>query len=246
MKFIIQTVKGKIRGLEEYSLVSELDSGSNKLLHEYILSDTSVSNDIADIADWIPVGSIQFLEEHLRVYHNVDKMTPIEVPKELRSYKFLKRKYDIVHSNKDLPDNGYWFVKKIDRLKEFTNLGCVGLYKDNLDDGTYIVSEVLEILSEYRVFVINNVVQGIQFYSGDCLELPSIPFIKEAITEYSKDSNIPKAYTIDIAVTTLGNVVLEIHPFASCGLYGLYTEHIPLMYKLGYDYYKERGTNYEV
>lgn len=93
-------------------------------------------------------------------------MQPIEVPAKLRKDRYLKRKYSIV-SKEDLPEDGYWFIKKIDRLKEFTNTGCVGVYKHSLYEGNYVVSDVLEILSEYRVFVINGVPQGVQFYQGD-------------------------------------------------------------------------------
>lgn len=85
MKFIIQTIDGKIRGTEEFNLVQILKTGESKFLNSYILSGTSIRDDIEDIADYIPVGSIEFLEEHLNKYHNVEKMTPIEVPKELRA-----------------------------------------------------------------------------------------------------------------------------------------------------------------
>lgn len=239
MKFIIQTLDGKIRGVEEFNLVKDLSTSSNKLIHEFILSDTSIHDDIEDIKDWIPVGSIQFLEEHLKRYHNVDLMTPIEVPVELRLDKFLKRKYFMLNSKDELPNEGYWFIKKCDRLKEFTSLGIPALYKDSLPEGKYAVSEVVDIVSEYRVFVSNIVIVGVQYYLGDPLVFPNVKTIKDMVDEYSKNSNRPKAYSLDIAVLESGDtVVLEVHPFASLGTYGFDGERLPRMYAWGYEYYK--------
>ena len=215
LKFIIQAKNGRVGRVEEFELIKELDRLKFLRQYEYILSETPIRPDIEDIADYIPVGTIEYCEMHLKEYFGIEKMIPIEVPEELRVYRFLKRNYTIC-SRDELPDDGYWFIKKIDRLKEFTNLGAVGLYKHSLEDGTYVVSEPVEIYSEYRVFVLNGVLQGVQFYQGDNLEFPSADFIRDMIREYQKVENRPSAYTMDIAVTDRGNVLLEVHSFVSC------------------------------
>lgn len=238
MKFIIQTIDGEIRGVEEFNLVSELKRSHTKLNHSYVLSDTSTRDDIEDIADYIPVGSIEFLESHLLKYHNVEKMTPIEVPVELRTPEFLGRKYLMVNSIDDIPD-GYMFIKKFDRLKEFTSLGIPTRYKDTLPEGKYVVSDVIDIVSEYRVMVSNTVIVGVQHYDGDPLIFPNVGTLKMMVREYSKSTSRPLAYSLDIAVTeNRETVVLEVHPFASLGTYGFDGDRLPRMYAWGYEYYK--------
>ena len=44
-------------------------------------------------------------------------------------------------------------------------------------------------------------------------------------------TNTPKAYTLDVAVLRNGQtVVIEVHNFISCGLYGFASPKLPLMY----------------
>lgn len=240
MKFIIQTNQGVVNTTEELNLINELKSGESKLVHSYILSDTSLRDDVQDIADYIPVGSIGFLEDHLKKYHNVEKMTPIEVPKELRTYEFLRRKYFIINCLDELPDSGYWFIKKVDRLKEFTSLGVPSIYKDSLPEGKYTVSEFVDIVSEYRVMVSNTVIVGVQHYDGEPLIFPDVNVLQSMVKAYSESKERPLAYSLDVAVTEGGaTVVLEVHPFASLGTYGFSGERLMKMYAWGYEYYKK-------
>ena len=52
-------------------------------------------------------------------------------------------------------------------------------------------------------------------------------------------SNSPHAYTLDVGVTENGEtVVIEVHDFFSCGLYGfLRTDKLPYMFWRWYFYY---------
>ena len=70
----------------------------------------------------IPIGSINFISAWLKVFYNIDKENPIEIPPILRTDEFLKRKYSIVTADK-LPRTGRYFIKDVSKLKEFTYSG---------------------------------------------------------------------------------------------------------------------------
>jgi len=107
-------------------------------------------------ADCIPVGDIPFIAEWLWKNHK-KKMEPIEIPECLRKNEFLKRGYRFVEK-KDLPfgSRQKYFVKYVSELKVFNS----ALYDGNipgwdvLPAGKYLVSEWINILSEFMLLVI--------------------------------------------------------------------------------------------
>lgn len=77
---------------------------------------------------------------------------------------------------------------------------------------------MVDIKSEWRAFVYKGELLDVRNYSGDFRIFPDISIIEEMIKDYK---NSPKAYTLDVAVDDKENTVLiEIHQFFSCGLYG--------------------------
>ena len=193
----------------------------------------------------IPVGSLDFVQMILSRIHNVNNMNPIEVPDVLREDRFLKRKYSIVPKNK-LPKEGYYFTKYVSKLKVFSHTGMIETlqYTDDgkepfLKEGLYQVSEVVDILSEYRCFVQNDKLVAINYYDGDCTVFPDVSDIKTMIGNYMRDQDRPKAYTMDIAVIrNSGTAILEVHPWVSVGLYGyMFGGSLPYYYKDGFEYY---------
>jgi hypothetical protein len=101
--------------------------------------------------------------------------------------------------------------------------------KDILEPDIYMFSEPIDIVSEYRCFVYNNRLLGINNYSGDFTIFPDTDTIIEMIGEYT-DS--PIAYTLDVGVIESGEtVIIEVHDFFSCGLYGFADmKNLPTMY----------------
>ena len=90
------------------------------------------------------------------------------------------------------------------------------------------ISNVLtDIKSEWRGFVHNKKLVGLNNYLGDFTVFPDVSIINKMIAEYK---NSPPSYTIDVAVCEHGTVLLEVHNFVSCGLYG-FNDHklLPLM-----------------
>lgn len=218
----------------------------------------------------IPIGTLEFVGTFLDIFHNIKNMNPIEIPKCLRIYEFLKREYKIVTSD-NLPREGKYFIKDVSKLKEFSSsqykdisyLGIDDLLKSPeeikalrekgnnslfLDNShLYQVSERVEPLSEYRVYFINGELQAISHYDGDVYLLPDTSLIKKANMIYSLQKDYPKSYTMDVMVTYRGTSIIEIHPFTSIGLYTTcFGDNLIYAYRDGIDYYVEHNTKIEI
>lgn len=246
--------KYDIEGVLLYKLLN-LYSWRN-LDKTYIVSDidlVAVLDGYKDKSKLIPVGNLDFIRKSLEVILGKQEvsMKPIEVPEVLR--KYTNRRYEILTGKKikELEyDTSKLFIKDADTLKRWNSL----LYKGNSvahlleDDTFYIVSDYIDIVSEYRVFVKNDEILACQNYLGDALVFPDADKIREMVISYKEDRKRPRAYTLDVAVSMfmgeLMTVPLEIHPFVSCGLYGFYSQDILYMLCDGFEYYKrENGDN---
>lgn len=200
---------------------------------------------------YIPVGSIQFVTRYLIFAYGIDHMTPIEIPAELKCDGFLLRDYNIV-SYSNIPRSGRYFVKDVSTLKSFSFTGDTSSLFDNSTEinsqlnqnHIYQVSSVLDILSEYRVIVVDNKIEAIQFYNGDPTIMPSpeeILKIKIMVTKYSLSKNKPDAYAMDVAVVNTNGgrdlALIEIHPAVSIGTYGYACPKLLDMYTKGFEWY---------
>ena len=184
--------------------------------------------------DAIPLGNLEFVRAFYKIFFNIDNEYPIEIPEVLRTDEFLKRKYKIV-KREDIPKTGKYFIKDVSELKRFSYSGYMDyFYDDSLfekpknkydnhlylpENHLYQVSEVVEILSEYRVFAMNGELYSITNYDGDPTIFPDIEMIKKAITMWHAQENSPRSFNIDIAVTPYGSMILEAHLISSIGLY---------------------------
>ena len=187
----------------------------------------------------IPIGSIDFVERVLQLAHNIPHITPIVIPKELLSHpEWLGRRVVFEDSIKKAGEmferfrTDEIFLKSTSRLK--TNFTGVYGKNDTLPktDDTIFFSEPIDIDSEWRAFVFRGDIRDIRCYSGDSWLLPD----RQAVTDMTKaiGDRIP-SYTLDVGVTSEGKtVVIEVHNFISCGIYGAY---LPLaMYTAAYRY----------
>lgn len=198
----------------------------------------------APYRDSIPVGDILFVEAWLKENHG-KAMVPIEVPEVLRAREYLGRTYEFMDRDK-LPsyERGRYFVKNISKLKEFHSSAYDGRIPapSTLPAGMYLLSEWVDIRSEFRVFVYQDQVLAVQNYLGAPLVFPNPAKILKMVERYKEDKGRPEAYAMDIAVTcqkdqSAGTVILEVHPFVSCGLYGFNHPRIPDMLEAGVQYY---------
>lgn len=203
-------------------------------------------DDGGNYVDIIPIGTIPFINSWLTKYYN-KTMFPIEVPKCLQSQKFLGRAYDIV-SKDSIPKHGNYFVKGINQLKSGTFVGDMVRWwtvhsHDYEPNDLFILSNELNMLSEWRVYVVRGELLNISQYDGDPSIFPDINIIREAVHLCNNDNYVPKSYTLDVAVTPQGTVVLEVHPFTSVGLYTtLWDERLFDAYEDGINFYKNNDS----
>lgn len=210
--FLIQSLVDKHQMKNEVVLWKELLNPS-----DYIEISVKQINNI-QVKNPIPLGSLEFTQKVLKSCYGIDKIYPIEIPLRLRTNEFLKRNYKIC-SFSEISD-GYYFVKDVSDLKLFSSLGQTHSFKNKLDSNhLFQTSEPVDIKAEYRVCVIDGDVDSISFYNGDPLVFPDVGLITKANYLYSLQSNYPKSYTMDVAVTDKGTCILECHIMFACGIY---------------------------
>lgn len=247
--FIIQT-KGDCLEYEELFIENQLRK--NKVIHTFEKMTLEQLDSVLEKGK-IPIGTIQFVTKYLRNNYWVVNENPIEVPKYLRTDEFLKRSYKIVSWDK-IPRNGRFFLKDVSELKNFgdivnadyTDVDELFNYipKTEFDctlvlDKTHLfqVSQSFDIKSEYRVYVIGGEIEAICNYNGDPTLLPDVDLIKKAVLIINSNEKYLRSYTIDVMVGCTGTAIIEIHNFASVGLYTTqWGSSLPYAYRDGIDY----------
>lgn len=227
MKFLVETENKKIKFDGQFTLIESVKF-MNWLTRskDYKIIYTDKLEYKESWKKCIPVGSIDFVSDFLKMYHNKD-VKPINVPEEL--FKYCNRN---IFNGTEKDIIGEKFVKSNDKIKSFTNI-C-----SEAPEGNYQISDLIEIDSEYRCFVYNKELVGIKNYSGDFTIFPDIIKINEMISEYK---SCPIAYTLDIGINKDGVFVIEVHDFFACGLYG-FQEHktyIQMLSRWFYEYIKK-------
>jgi len=197
---------------------------------------------------YIPIGSVEFVTAFLQHFYNLTPK-PINIPEELFDICYTQRKiFNGTHLSLE-NHIGTFFVKSNDKIKYFTELvdcnenGMYGTtYSVSIPDGNYQISEYLGgIDSEWRAFVYDGKLVGLQNYSGDFTKFPNVSTIKSMIYAYK---SAPVAYTLDVAVCAYTTVIIEVHDFFSCGLYG-FADHkiLPYMFRRWFSHYT-KGISY--
>lgn len=205
------------------------------------------------LRDFIPVGSIQFVETWLNRCHGIDRINPIEIPKFLRTKEFVKRDYQIVPFDR-LPNGKDFFVKDVTALKRFVYFGDPACLREERyaaaapRDHLYQVSEIVDVISEYRVYVIGGEIENVCLYNGSPLIQPDIGLIEKANALYKKRPDYPGSLTIDVMVSgKYGTELIEVHPFISVGLYStLWGDNLVYAYRDGIKYVLRHNTKLEV
>lgn len=237
MRFLIQIINGEIVHDFAFTLIETIKFNNWYHNNSYI---EFLKCDINDISpkhkDYCPIGSVEFVHVFYKKLYNIDNIKPLNVPFELINVTFSKRNIKNYDSNDLIQDrilndfgNSPLFVKSTDTIKYSKN----GLYKriDDIKDfglENIQVSEFIEILSEYRCFIYENNLVGLQYYSGDFKIFPNIKKIESMIMEYSKSA--PVSYTLDVGINNDDTFVIECHNFYSCGLYGFNDSRLPFMF----------------
>ena len=224
-KFLLQIVDNGHYS-EDVAVIDRLISERNWLYPDDTISVESCT--LAELpskitTDVTPVGTIEFINEVLKLGHGFAPMKPINIPKSLWRAEYLWRKCAVVNSAEEIRQKfSQWnasklFIKSNSKLKaDYTDIYSP---TDTLPEDTeYFVSEVVDFVSEWRCFVYRGQLKGIKNYLGDPWTPPNKNFVGDCIQEIGQDII---AYTLDVGVTASGETaVIEVHNFVSCGLYG--------------------------
>lgn len=172
----------------------------------------------------IPVGSIEFTEAVVAQAFGVSNIHPQNIPEPLQDNVFSGRRLVPSTTISSVPqimtdwNVGQVFLKSATRSKGNIT-GIYNLKSLPQTEDEVLVSEVLPLLSEWRVFVFKDMVQDIRHYTGSPYAVPHESVVKNMVR--AMDGRL-ESYTLDVGVTA-GNqrtVIIEVHNFISCGLYG--------------------------
>jgi len=239
--FLIQTINNRVIHDFSFTLIESINYHNwynNKKVYDYILQETTqlpldenYKPYKEDLEGIIPVGSVEFVLKYLNNYYNINNIKPLNIPQQLMKPEYTKRWVKIDKTNSDIISNIIntsdkpIFVKDNCKIK-----GWINIVESNkgYPAGEYLISEYIEIDSEWRAFVFNNRLVGLQNYSGDFTIFPDVELIKKMITDFNYNS----AYTLDVGINQKdGTFVVEAHDFFSCGLYGMSDYKVlPLMF----------------
>lgn len=230
--FLIQTTDSMISNEFCFHLIKAIEFNNwfyNEKVYDYVLAEKALKG------TYVPVGSLEFVYDYLKLEYGIEqeRILPINIPDALMELKFLKREVQ-VRGKGDIELNGPKFIKSAAAYKSFTEI--VNKVKD-IPDGTYLVSDLIEINSEWRAFICNGELVGIQHYAGDFRIFPDVSFVEEMVSLYTDG---PRSYTLDLGINEEGNFLIESHPFVSCGLYGFADyKRLPLMFIQGFDFMRQ-------
>jgi len=230
MRFLIQKIDKEIRHDFSFTLLESirfqkwLQQDKNAITVKYIncLANDNVWFFSPFHEHYVPVGSVEFVLSWMKRF-GVPTPKPVNVPDEL--FNFTQRgifngpHYDML----DILDKR--FVKSNDHIKGFKNI-IDSTYP--LPEGNYQFSELIDIESEWRCFVYQGKLVGLQNYSGDFSMFPDMDIIRHMIYYYK---SAPIAYTLDVGINANHTFVIECHDFFSCGLYG-FADHNIYLYML--------------
>ena len=95
------------------------------------------------------------------------------------------------------------FIKPYKQIKAFTGFVATDkLYVDIFSEnykGLVITQDIIEIVSEYRLYMNCNKIVGMKHSRGDCLAFPNRNFIQECV-DFSIKTLDNHSYTLDFGV----------------------------------------------
>lgn len=253
MKFLIQKINKEIRHDFSFTLLESIRY--NNWLHngvemkckfiDYINPYDFKVWEFKDYhSNYVPVGTVEFVLFYMK-WFSIPQPLPMNVPDELIPYagRYI---YNCNHMDLEDLNMDRYFIKSADKIKG--TAGIINKGEIPISQGNYQISDVIDIVSEWRCFVYKGELVGIQNYSGDFTLFPSVSRIKEMIQTFK---SAPIAYTLDVGVNKIGRsdvliqtFVIECHDFFSCGLYGFSDHRIyPHMLQRWFNEYKQKTYN---
>lgn len=260
--FLAQTINNKIVHDFVFELERSIEYQNWRDNHDFQIQFCEIDKLIQTIAklkndnvNLVPVGTVEFFMKFCEIYFNKDVLTlikPLNIP--LNLMQFAKREiYNIRITDERNEilwselmgisnDENKLFIKSNDIIKsEYNGIYSVKDIMHNFPNGIYQISEIIEIESEYRCFIYNGQLLGIQYYNGNFKIFPNIETVDNIAKYFSNNS----AYTFDVGVNSKGETFLiECHDFFSCGLYGFNDYNkLPYMFSRTFNYLKQKINN---
>lgn len=161
---------------------------------------------------------------------NCQELPNVDYPKELREYLGRNVRADKLGNVRYSTDR--FFLKPV-MQKEFSGFVYTNTASDRLrivtvpDESDVWISDIVNFVSEYRVFVMYGLPVGIRWYKGDPFVKPDKQVIKDAVERWTMDGNyvrndVPHACTLDFGVTADDKtLVIEANDGFAFGGYGL-------------------------
>lgn len=182
---------------------------------------------LQDLADYyhsrgeLIVGGIGIIRKRLKAF-DIDPIT-VDYPEELKEFLGRTIQESTLSNIANNPETWPIFIKSKEQkritgkvIRNASDLVGLGYQEENPE---IYISEVMNFVSEYRVFVRYGEVLDCKHYWGDPMVFPDAAIIKAAISKYQ---SAPDAYGIDFAVTKEGKIVLiEVNDAWALGCYGL-------------------------
>lgn len=138
------------------------------------------------------------------------KLTPLDYPEELLPFTGRKIWQSTLFTITSHPECWHVFVKPVWDVKRFS--GTVldkseDLIKlgGGLEDVTVWCSEKIRFLSEWRLWVLDGEIKGLNPYSGQWDLFPDTAVLKKAVSAFH---SAPRAYALDFGVTDDGRTLL--------------------------------------
>lgn len=173
--------------------------------------------------NYVPVGSVEFVTAYLEYFYGLTPK-PLNIPKHLHPFAGGH----VIHGNektifKDMVSGREYYIKSNDVIKGYHKSYVLG-EEIELPVGNYQAYERFSFDSEWRAFVYENKLVGLQNYAGDFTIIPNRNKLRDIIDHYAIIA--PVAYTLDVAISDGEYIpdVIEVHDFFSCGLYG-FSDH---------------------
>lgn len=168
----------------------------------------------------IPIGSVEFIQDALRFFR-LQPLRAVNIPPELDDVKYKRRKVWRLHIKAELQTlvseiGTDLLVKPAGSPKSFDTTTTHYMHEIP-DKEPLFVSELLpSIAAEWRIFALRGRVLAIRPYMLHSWVCPD----RDLVEEMARKVSLPSC-TIDVAVLVTGEtVLLEVHPFLACGLYG--------------------------
>ncbi len=226
MKFLIEKTNFIYVYLDTKIVINLIKQSKEHTYISMTYSKLKLYNDYDDennLSEFIPVGTIEFVQYFYKKFYNIQRENSIEIPKELRNDYFLKRKYKILNWN-ELPTEGSYFIKDATDEKTLSFMGNIDIFinrynDEHLKNHLYVCSEIVNIQSECRFFVVRGEIKQVSYYRSCFNRNIDLNLIEKAINILDKKENFPRSYSLDIMISDKGTALLEIHTFLGLGIH---------------------------